>query len=292
MSSDKKVLLKEWLTQSKKRIDSVDAEEIALTLFPDEDRSFLVLNGDIEISNANLLKLEKMVQRREQGEPLAYVLGRKWFYGREFLVDKNVLIPRPETEMMIDMVKRLCQEETSFLEVGTGSGCIAITLKKEFPEAQVVAVDISEDALGVAKENAKKLNADIQFVRADLLNGVESGEDSSGRSNPDEVFSLDYYEPDYILANLPYVDKKWEWLDLKSLGYEPGLALFAEEDGLALIYKLLDQIKKKYNKVDVLLEADPCQHDKIFEYGRKNGFIKQGSNGYIVWLSLDKNADV
>ena len=138
------------------------------------------------------------------------------FYGREFSVNTDVLIPRPETEMMIDTALNLVGKayllgvrpskaklphDLTIIDVGTGSGCIAVTLKLELPEARVVASDVSEEALKVARQNAKRLGAEIEFAQADLLDGVE-------------------VVPDLVVANLPYVDENWEWIDKKALNKE------------------------------------------------------------------------
>ena len=158
------------------------------------------------------------------------------FYGRDFIVTPDVLIPRPETEMMVDAVlnlagkaylpgvkpaPRVLPKSPRILDVGTGSGCVAISLALELPEAHVNACDVSKKALKVAKENAEILNAKVKLIKSDLMNDI----------------SGDY---DVVVANLPYVDKSWDWIDKKALSKEPALALYAEEGGLALINKLVD----------------------------------------------------
>ncbi|MBR0479975.1 HemK family protein methyltransferase [Candidatus Saccharibacteria bacterium] len=205
------------------------------------------------------------------------------FYGRDFLVTKDVLIPRPETEQLIDMVlslagkpylpgikpeKRKLPEKPKIYDIGTGSGCIAITLKKELPEAEVVASDISEKALEIGKANALRLNAPIPFIISNLL---------------DFVKHKDFPTPDLVVANLPYVDENWDWLDKESLKKEPALALYAEDGGLALIKKLLDDASDL--KIPrLLLEADPCQHAKIIDYAKSYNLEK--INGFILSMRL------
>lgn len=201
------------------------------------------------------------------------------FYGREFIVTPDVLIPRPETEMMIDAVLNLMgkpylpgvrpsepklPEDLTIVDVGTGSGCIAITLKKELPEAQVVASDISRKALKVARENASRLEADVRFVESDLLSRIK-------------------IKPDLVVANLPYVDRNWEWLDHDSLSKEPEIALYAEEHGLELIKKLIDQVAQK-NINHLILEADPCQHEEIAKYAKRHGMSAHETRGFIIYL--------
>ena len=201
------------------------------------------------------------------------------FYGREFVISPDVLIPRPETEMLVDMVLSLVgkpylpgvkpsaavlPQGLTILDVGTGSGCIAVTLKLELPEARVIASDVSEKALAVARENAKRLSADIEFVRADLMDGITT-------------------QPDIVVANLPYVDENWEWLDKEALAKEPRLALYAEDGGLALIKRLIDRVAER-NIRHLILEADPCQHEQIAEYAKKNNLTVGEVRGFILHL--------
>lgn len=207
----------------------------------------------------------------------------KDFYGRDFYVTKDVLIPRPETEQLIDMVlnfagkpylpgvkpgKRILPERPVVLDVGTGSGCIAITLALELPEATVYASDISKKALKVAQKNAALLGAPIHLIIAHLLEKVKSG---------------DLPTPDLIVANLPYVDETWDWLDKKALSNEPAIALYAKDHGLALIKELLDTADSKY----LILEADPCQHQTIIDYASRQNYTLIDQKGFI--LGFTKN---
>lgn len=140
------------------------------------------------------------IRSRRAGVPIAYMTHVKEFYGREFFIDERVLVPRPETELMIDAVKKHALEHgivhPRILDIGTGSGCIAITLTLELPDIHVTATDISADALQVASENAKKLDAPrIRFARGDLFNALNA---QSGPSTPQQF--------DYIVSNPPYID--------------------------------------------------------------------------------------
>lgn len=222
--------------------------------------------------------------------PEAYKRGFQDFYGRDFLVTPDVLIPRPETEAIIDEVKvlsgraylpgmktpeRKLPDNPMILDVGTGSGCIAATLKLEIPEAEVTGLDISEDALNIARNNTNKLNASVDFVHSDLL------KDYHGK------------EPDVIVANLPYVDEDWDWIDKDALGYEPGLALYTEQNGLALIYQLIGEIKRVWENGKtkwIILEADPSQHDAIIKFAKKNGLEYQKTSGFqLVFCSPSRD---
>ena len=198
------------------------------------------------------------------------------FYGRNFIVTPDVLMPRPETEQIIDKVKslaglsilpgvkpspRVLNDHPKILDVGTGSGCIAITIKKEIPEAMVTGVDISLPALKIAEKNTNRMQVDIELKQSDLLKNCN-----------------DSY--DIITANLPYVDPDWDWLDRDALSKEPSLALYAKDHGLALIKRLISEIK--HMPEYLILEADPCEHNEIIDYAKKYGFQHAETRGFIL----------
>lgn len=202
------------------------------------------------------------------------------FYGQDYIISPDVLIPRPETEMMVDAVlnlvgksylpgvkpnKAVLPQDLTIIDVGTGSGCVAITLKLKLPDAKVVATDISEKALKIAEENADNLGAKIEFLLSDLLEEVD-------------------INPDLIVANLPYVDENWEWVDKEALSKEPALALYADNGGLELIYRLIDQVVEHGVK-HLVLEADPCQHERIINYAKEKGLTLRETRGFILYLS-------
>lgn len=208
-------------------------------------------------------------------------LKNKDFYGRDFIVTKDVLIPRPETEQMVDMVldlsgksylpgvkpnTRILPENPIILDVGTGSGCIAITLSLELPEAKVYASDISEPAIKIAQKNAENLNASITTIISHLLKNIK-------------------FTPDLIVANLPYVDETWDWLDKESLKKEPSIALYADDHGLALIKELIREASVRKIK-HLILEADPSEHQAVIEYAKEYKYILQKITGYIIYLKL------
>ncbi|MBR3248471.1 peptide chain release factor N(5)-glutamine methyltransferase [Candidatus Saccharibacteria bacterium] len=202
------------------------------------------------------------------------------FYGRDFIVTPDVLIPRPETEMMVDAVLNLCgkaylpgvkpneprlPQDCAILDVGTGSGCVATSLALELPETHVMACDISEKALKVARKNALQLGAEVKFVKSDLMNGIKG-------------------DFDIVAANLPYVDKDWDWIDEEALAKEPAIALYAEDGGLALIKKLIDQAFERLIPY-LILEADPCQHERIIDYASTGDYSLLEMRGFVLVFS-------
>lgn len=248
----------DWLKNAAKNIDRLDAELILTHFLNDVDRSYLVSHSDEELQDTSAI--DSYVTRRAEGEPLAYILGYREFYGRRFFVTPDVLIPRPETETIIEIAKELNPDK--ILDVGTGSGCIAITCALE-TNAQVDAVDISDGALRIAQKNAAHHNAKVGFHKSNLLEN---------------------YQPEpgtLIIANLPYVDTAWDWLDHKTLDHEPSLALYAEQGGLELIYKLIDQTPAG---CPLILEADPCQHEAIVKYAQKHNFTLVRQDGFIIYF--------
>lgn len=263
----------EWLRLTKAQIDPLDAELIALKVFAPQgvDRSWLVTHNVVKITTSQQKVAEEMLKKRLIGMPLAYVLGVKEFYGRKFEVNPDVLIPRPETETLIDLIRELpLPKQPSFLEVGTGSGCIAVTLALEFPQAYVLATDISVKALDVAYRNDIIHEGRVEFLQSNLLHEVQ----------PDEGHF------DVLVANLPYVDPAWEWLDQEGLGFEPSRALYVkQEGGLALYRRLFRELRLRQGRggfsVDyVVVEADPCQHAALVRIAECQGLIALKTQGF------------
>lgn len=176
------------------------------------------------------------IEEHATGRPFQYITGQETFYGRDFLVNEHVLIPRPETEELIEEVKkrvaRLFEEHKTLkiADIGTGSGAIALTVKKEISNAEVTATDISTEALVVAKKNAERLKAKVEFKQGDLIAPIA-----------DQKW-------DIILSNPPYIGShEAESLSDTVIDYEPHLALFAAEDGLQLYRKMTEQLPEIMN---------------------------------------------
>ena len=192
--------------------------ELLLSFVLEVGRERLVIDAFAELDAHDLERFEALVARREAREPAAYILGRKAFRRISLLVDRRVLIPRPETELLVEVALSVGRG-ARVADVGTGSGAVALALKEERPDLSVVGVDVSADAVEVARANALALGLDVEFVRADLLDGVPGPFDA-------------------VLANLPYVADE-SGLPPEIELYEPRLALFGGPDGMDLIRRLL-----------------------------------------------------
>lgn len=267
--------IQSWLERSKKNINHLDAELIAMQNFAPKnaDRSWLVTHGEQIIHEYQLYQADWMLNQRVSGVPMAYILGKKEFYGRKFSVKPGVLIPRPETETLIDMIKTLdLPKQSAFLDIGTGSGCIAITLALEYPQSYVLATDFSSEVLQIAGNNNLFLEGRVEMVKSNLLRDLEF-------SGKPEHF-------DVVVANLPYVSKEWDWVDQKNLMFEPDSALYANgNNGLSLYQRFLKELSYHRSKCDLrldylVLEADPCQRQELIEMARKAGFIHLRTEGF------------
>ncbi len=285
-----------WLKKASSSIDRLDAELILASIF-DKDRTFLHAHADEELTVEQQKVVDDMLLRRQKHEPLAYILGYKEFYGHKFYLTRDVLIPRPETEALVDIASELYQklsanvvkpakttgtakaaqtvqsgEPIKILDLGTGSGCIALSLASKLSQStknhakpetniQIVASDISAKALACAEYNAQKLQIkSISWVKSNLL---------KSKAFKNQTF-------DIIVANLPYVDKAWPWIDKNTLKYEPKLALYASNYGLGLIKNLIDKAPKHLKKGGFLvLEADICQHQAILDYAAEKNKLQE-----------------
>ena len=185
----------------------------------------LYLEFERTLGESELAPLRQLVQRRGEGEPLQHLLGTVEFCGNTFLCDNRALVPRPETEQFVELVEsRIENPESRIVDVGTGSGVIALSLAKKFPEAQIFAVDVSEDALALTRENAIRLGLSgrVQLRKSNLL------------ENLDERF-------DVIVANLPYIATPDRHTLSREVLHDPEIALFAGPRGDELVRELIEQ---------------------------------------------------
>ncbi len=249
--------------------------EIILAHTLRKPRTHLHAHSDEDLSPRNEDIANARIDLRLDRVPVAYIIGHKEFYSRRFQVNPNVLIPRPESEQLIGMLKQLLPATAALpgltpkrlVDIGTGSGCLGITIKLEFPELDVSLTDTSRHALTVAKKNVSLLDADIETFVSDLLS--------------------DYpYSPDIVVANLPYVDKSWDYLS-PELRNEPDEALYADDGGLAIIKRCIEQVASRSKPgCLLLLEADTRQLDDIVSYAHKYKFKEQLRDEYAVALLL------
>lgn len=207
------------------------------------------LGKDIVLSSKKEQELEDILQRLSRFEPLQYIEGRTLFLGREFWVAPGVLIPRPETEELVELMLKEIPADARILDVGTGSGCIAISLAKELPDALVTAWDVSPEALSVARANARKLQADVRFVECDVL-----------ACQVDEVGLYDV-----IVSNPPYVTEA-EKADMEPnvLQWEPSLALFVPDDDPLRFYRRIAVLGR-----DMLADGGRLYFEINRAYGRE-----------------------
>ena len=215
---------------------SLDAE-ILLSWTLNKPKSYLFTYPEKKLTQAQLAKFEKYISRRSKNEHVAYLTSHKEFYGLDFLVNKNVLIPRPETELLVEEVLKN-KKIKRLADIGTGSGCIAIALAKNNPELKIYAADISAKALIIARKNAKKYKLkNIIFKKGNLLEPIKN------------------IKLDAVVANLPYLSKKIYKKNYHNLKFEPKNAMLAGKDGLDYYRKLFEQIKKlKYKPKYIFYE--------------------------------------
>lgn len=182
-----------------------------------------ITHKDLSLSEQQTALFNILIKELLTQKPVQYVLGEAWFYEMKFFVNEHVLIPRPETEELVELVTSYKLPSASILDIGTGSGCIPITLKKKLPKTEITAIDVSAEALAVAKRNAANLHADINFKELDFLNEQSWNE-------------LDCY--DVIVSNPPYI-KQSESASMHTnvLSFEPHIALFVTDDDVLLFYR-------------------------------------------------------
>ncbi len=236
------ITIKEAVKEGSMRLNKCNIDNAgydSFALFSDItgiDKTYYLMHGDEYVSPENMQVFDAYISRRCSHEPLQYILGKAWFYGREYIVNESVLIPRTDTEVLIEQalkqIGKLSVDGTergvNILDMCTGSGCIAITLALEVMESQVVAVDLSEEALNVAKENRDKLGAgNVSFVLSDLF---------------DKLAYCKNKQFDIIVSNPPYIETDViETLSEEVRGFEPVMALDGTKDGLYFYRRITEE---------------------------------------------------
>ncbi len=197
------------------------------------NRMDLYINFEQPLNKDKVDTLRDWTQRRAKREPLQHILGEVSFYNQNFICDKRGLVPRPETEELVELTINELKDKTpqTILDVGCGSGVIGLSLANEYPESKVTCIDLSQDALNLAQENAKKLELEgIKFINSDLFStlSVEKGEDTQ--------------KYDLIIANLPYVPQTDKPLLTPEVLNDPEMALFGGEDGMDIVKQFCSQV--------------------------------------------------
>lgn len=240
------------------RLDSLVLMEDLLN----KNRTHLLAHPDDSLSKEQVELLNRNIVRRSHHEPLAYIRGHSEFYGRTFLVDKNVLEPRPESETMIELLLEVAlPAHPRIADIGTGSGALGITAALELGDAMVDLIDIDRKTLHVAKKNVNKLSISANLFENDLL------------ANSTSVY-------DVILANLPYVPDNFHINPAAEA--EPRIAIFGGADGLDLYRRLFAQLQSKTDKPTfIFTESLPPQHEKLQSIAANAGFHLTGANDFI-----------
>lgn len=269
--------IESWLESSTKKlsaagissapIDALALVSYVLKISPEQIRAYPETNLD----NYQITQLNDLVNRRVNDEPLAYLINLKAFYESDFYIDSNVLIPRPESEVIIEFalkaIDNLPNNKVLVADIGTGSGCLGISIKLKRQAIDMTLCDISPQALNVAQKNATSLKTKVNIAQGNLLSPwLETSK-----------------KLDIIVANLPYVDKSWP--RSKSTEYEPAISLFAPDNGLALIKKLIVQTIDALNHNGYLiLEADTRQLDLIVEFASQYNLRLVEKTNFVLLL--------
>lgn len=272
----------EWLTKATNQLTRAgigSARLDCLILLEDEtrkDRSWLLAHPEEVLDSKHEAILQKLLSKRERHVPLAYVRGKTEFYGHEFVVNDQVLEPRPETESMLELLKKLAlmpqnkqfdARNARIADVGTGSGAIGISAAIELKNGHIDLIDIDSKALKVAKTNVDKFTLKLSLICSDLLAATDK----------------DYQ---ILLCNLPYVPDGFH-INLAAT-HEPRLAIFGGLDGLDVYRHLFDQVKKlKLKPLYILTEALPPQHDELAALAAASGYKVDQVDGFVQAFSLN-----
>ena len=246
------------LDNSSNTLSKLDSE-ILLSKIIKKNRQYLILNSNEELKKENIKSFDYLVKRRKKGEPIAYLINKKEFWKQNFYINQNVLIPRPDTETLVEETLKLfsVNSKLNMLDIGTGSGCILLSILKERRNFFGTGIDISKKAINVARFNAKmhQLSNRVKFYNSDVDN-----------------FNIGKY--DLIVSNPPYIEVlNLKYLENDVVNFEPKLALNGGIDGFSKIRKVIDKatvLIKKNGKL--VLEIGFNQKNKVQEILRKKGF--------------------
>lgn len=269
-----------WLRESTTKLKAAGVESARLDCLLllehtlEKSRDWLLAHDDETLTPEQTANLDKKVSQRQKRTPLAYIIGAKEFYGRSFLVNESVLIPRPESESIIELIKETSKatDINTVFDIGTGSGCLAITIKKELPDIHVTGIDISGAALQVAKKNARQLTAQIQWKQLDI--------------EEDSLPPMPKTRPYVIVANLPYVPEGL--ITSPEITQEPGIALFSGADGLDHYRTLWQKISAAKNKpFAIITESLEGQHAALQHMAAAAGYQVSATQGLVQQFTQD-----
>lgn len=268
----------EWLLSAHallSRVGIATAHLDAMVLAEDvtkQDRAWLLAHSDSRLTDTQLETLQELLNRRAGHEPLAYIRNKTEFYGREFYIDHRVLEPRPESETMIELLKQLpLDRDVTIIDVGTGSGALAITAQLELPGVDVMATDVDADALKVADQNCERYGCSVELLKGNLL----------------KPFYLHYHPKlAVVLANLPYVPDNFR-LNPAAMR-EPTIAIYGGPDGLDVYRELFEQTEPlAYKPKFILTEALPPQHELLASIAEQHRYRLQTSEDFIQVFKAD-----
>ncbi|MBA2613574.1 MAG: peptide chain release factor N(5)-glutamine methyltransferase [Bacteroidetes bacterium] len=237
---------------------------LALEHYLGFSRTDILTKKESNINQSDLLKLYFCCKELKTNVPIQYILKEAWFYNLKFYVDKNVLIPRPETEELVDLILKENKSALSFLDIGTGSGCIPVSIKKNNSNSIVYACDISIEALNVAKKNAALNKTEIIFMEADILNEKEVLKKMAGSF-------------DIIISNPPYIkENERDLLTKPVIDNEPHMALFVNgKDDIIFYKKIIDLCQQKLKaKGKLYFELNPLTAENVLGYAKASKQFK------------------
>lgn len=273
--------IESWIDQAMTKLSGLPHPSARLDAFllvqsvMNHDKAWVLAHMTDNLAQSDHIELEQLLSQRASGVPMAYILGNKEFYGRNFYVSNDVLIPRPESEAIIEALlsesnKLDSRDQIIIIDVGTGSGCLAITAKLEIPDAVVYATDISEPALRAARKNSLDNKAEVTMLHGNLLNPVIEVLGKSSKVNTNT----------FLLANLPYVPDGFS-IDL-STAWEPSIALFGGNDGLDYYRAMIEQINSTdWANLRIITESLESQHNSMVSLFSKHNFNLECSNGLV-----------
>lgn len=253
----------EWVKQAVNRLSASDSAkrdaEILLEHVTGRSRTYLFAFGETELKATEFEQAELLLQRREKGEPIAYIVGEREFWSLPFYVSPATLIPRPDTECLVEQaLSRMTEQSSQILDLGTGTGAIALALASELPQSQVIGVDFNPDAVLLAQRNQQRLHIpNAHFLQSNWF------------------ASLSIQQFDMIISNPPYIDENDVHLSEGDVRFEPLTALVAQNEGLADLAHIINE-SKKYLKYQgwLLLEHGWTQGSAVRDLFNEHGYTK------------------